>query len=124
MQANVNLTELLKHVDYFADLDPSTLEQLKAKMQAVVFAPGEVIVSEGEAADRMFIIESGEVSVAKRGSEEAPIEIAALAAGNVAGRPACSPTSVARRRCAPAPKRGLGCSTTPPSSGCWISIRG
>lgn len=76
---------LLRHVRVFERLDDPTLSLVAAKLEAVSYAPEEVICREGEAGDRLFIIESGELSVLKAGENQQLVEIAVLGAGDIAG---------------------------------------
>ena len=53
---------LLKAIPMFAPLGPATLNGLAAKLVRVEVAAGEVVIREGEASDRFYVIESGSVS--------------------------------------------------------------
>lgn len=55
--------ELLRSMDLFAPLDPRTTEQLARSLNEVRFVAGDVLVREGEEADRFFVVESGRVEV-------------------------------------------------------------
>ncbi|MGH3347570.1 MAG: MFS transporter [Nocardioides sp.] len=55
--------ELLRGLDLFAPLDPTTTEQLAGSLTEVRFAAGDVLVREGEESDRFFVVESGLVRV-------------------------------------------------------------
>ena len=79
------LLDTLRNVELFAALDEHTLELLRGKMRRAVYQPGDVLCTEGEAADRMFIIESGEISVLKQGQDAAPAQITVMLPGEVAG---------------------------------------
>lgn len=80
------LLEMLRKVSVFSTLDENALRLLQEKLQPVVFQPGEIICHEGDTGDRMFIIESGEVSVLKYGEDDVlPVEIATLYSGEIAG---------------------------------------
>lgn len=85
MDQNDRLLELLKKAACFSALDDDTLRLLPEKMRQVVFEPGQVICREGEKGDRMFVIESGRVSVLKRGEDGSDVEITVLAPGEIAG---------------------------------------
>jgi D-lactate dehydrogenase len=81
----MRVSELLRKVNYFADLDDRTLDLLQGQLQSVSFEPGQTICTEDEAADRMFIIEQGRIAVLKRGEDDAQVQIAVLEPGDVAG---------------------------------------
>jgi D-lactate dehydrogenase len=57
--------ELLKNVHCFSDLDDEALLTVQNVIQLATFEAGELICTEGEIGDRMFIIESGDVAVLK-----------------------------------------------------------
>ncbi len=79
------MLELLKKVRLFCELDEAALSALQEALRPATFAAGEDLCREGEAGDRMFIIESGEVAVLKEVKGEEPIEVTVLKAGDVAG---------------------------------------
>ena len=81
----MQLIELLRRVEYFSDLDEPTIAELQREMRSVQFEAGELLATEGEPGDRMYVIESGQVVVLKRGTADVPVEIAMLRAGDVAG---------------------------------------
>lgn len=53
----------LKRAPLFAELPPPDLKRLSDIAQESVFADGEIIASEGDPGDEMYIIVSGQVSV-------------------------------------------------------------
>ncbi len=59
---------LLRQVSIFAPLDLPTLERVARALEPVVVAPGEVVIHEGDAGDRYYVIASGEVEVSVEGS--------------------------------------------------------
>ena len=54
---------LLRGVPMLEPVAPSVLEELAHRLVSVAAAPGEVVVREGDTADRFYVIESGEVEV-------------------------------------------------------------
>jgi hypothetical protein len=58
---------LIASLDLFAPLSPSLRETLAHRLVPVDVAAGEVVVAEGEASDRFYVIESGEVEVSQAG---------------------------------------------------------
>jgi len=80
-----SLLELLKKVKSFSVLDEETLKLVVDKLELNIFRAGEDLCVAGEPSDRMFIIESGEVSVLQKGEDDIAVEIAVLSAGEIAG---------------------------------------
>ncbi len=85
MKEHCRLLDILKKVKCFSALDEKTLQLLLDEMRLHIFETGQYICTEGETGDKMFIIESGEVSVIKRGEKDIPVEIAILKRGDIAG---------------------------------------
>ena len=79
------MLSLLKNVACFAGLDDDTLELIGALVTPVAFDRDTVVCREGEAGDRMFIVESGEIAVLKSVDGDDPIEVAVLRRGDIAG---------------------------------------
>ena len=79
------LLETLGTVELFSGLDDNTLRLLLDKMQQVVYQPGDILCTEGEPGDRMFVVDWGEVSVLKRGHDGKQAQLAVLRPGEVAG---------------------------------------
>lgn len=76
--------ELLRQVPMFAPLSPVLLEQVVQRLEPVEVAAGGQVVREGEAADRLYLIESGTVRVTQ-GARELRIQ----GAGEVFGEIGC-----------------------------------
>jgi small-conductance mechanosensitive channel/CRP-like cAMP-binding protein len=55
--------EILRQIDFLADLPAEALDQLAAHVQRRMYATGERIIREGDAGDELFILASGEVVV-------------------------------------------------------------
>jgi len=85
MPANVQLIDRLRQIPYFSHLDEPTLRLLAGKMVSAEYEPSQDLCREGERADRMFILESGEVAVFRPGKADVLVEIAVLQPGDVAG---------------------------------------
>jgi D-lactate dehydrogenase len=77
--------ELLKNVHCFSDLDDEALLTVQNVIQLATFEAGELICTEGEIGDRMFIIESGDVAVLKGVEGDDPIQVTMLGRGDIAG---------------------------------------
>jgi hypothetical protein len=61
--------DLLAATSIFAPLDPPVLEQLAGRLERLTVPAGTVVVAEGEAGDRFYLIESGSVAVTAEGRE-------------------------------------------------------
>jgi D-lactate dehydrogenase len=79
------MLDLLKRIRLFSGLDDAALETLAGLIERMTFEPGELLCSEGEVGDRMFLIESGDVAVLKRVDDGDPIEVTVLHRGDIAG---------------------------------------
>ncbi len=85
MSQDQPLLGMLRKVSVFSALSEKALRLLQEKLQPVTVQPEEIICREGDSGDRMFIIESGAVAVIKRGEDDAPVELAVLHSGEIAG---------------------------------------
>jgi D-lactate dehydrogenase len=79
------LKDLLKGIDAFSSIDDPALALMQEKMSMAEYKDGEYLCREGDEADRMFIIASGEVEVLKRGEKEIDVMVTTLKPGEVAG---------------------------------------
>lgn len=79
------MRKFLRKVPGFSELDADVLSVVEEVMEPFTFKAGERLCTEGETGDRMFIIESGEVSVLKDTESGDPIEVTVLSKGNFAG---------------------------------------
>ena len=59
--------QLLRSIDFLHDLDRVDIARLIGFSEDAHFAPGEVIVREGEVADSLYLLASGTVEVSVRG---------------------------------------------------------
>ena len=59
--------DLLHAVEIFAPLPPAQLEWVARQARWVTFEPGEVIITEGDAGDAYYVLESGALRVEKGG---------------------------------------------------------
>lgn len=55
----------LRVIPIFANLAPEKLEEMRAALRVTRMESGEIVVREGDAADRLFVLVSGEVQVVK-----------------------------------------------------------
>ena len=56
---------------FLAPLPEATLERVSTLLEPVAFAAGATVFSQGDAGDRFYLVESGEVAVIRDGSEVA-----------------------------------------------------
>ena len=59
--------ELLRSIDLFAPLSAQTLEDVAWRLVPVSATAGEVVIREGDAGDRLYVVEDGEVAVSQNG---------------------------------------------------------
>jgi small-conductance mechanosensitive channel/CRP-like cAMP-binding protein len=78
-------TKMLKEMDLFDSLADAELEQLALGLRYAPFAAGETIVRQGDAAEWLYIVAAGELSVRVRGEREQEREVAKLSAGSFFG---------------------------------------
>lgn len=79
------MLKLLKKIPGFSRLDDELLSVIDEVMDPMTVRKGETLCTEGENGDKMFIIESGQVSVLKIVDDHEPIEVAVLQNGDIAG---------------------------------------
>jgi CRP-like cAMP-binding protein len=73
---------LLAGLDLFDQLPAEALDSLAASARRVHFDDGEMLVSEGEAGDSLFVLEAGRVLVSKQGGDGgSAVPLAHLARG-------------------------------------------
>jgi len=77
--------EVLGRSNIFRSLDNDALTLLEERMTLHRYEPGDLLCSEGEKGDRMFVIAGGEVEVLKKAEDGVEVEIAVLKPGEVAG---------------------------------------
>lgn len=83
--ANVTLLHLLAQNSLFAGLSEASLQEFAARARERSFAPGEVVMTEGEQGHSLFLVVSGllRVTVTRPGAE--PAVVASLQPGEIAG---------------------------------------
>lgn len=63
------MTDVLRQVPYFADLEPDRLEKLTAQVRPRKLEAGELILLEGEPCEGLYFVVSGRVKVFKLSAE-------------------------------------------------------
>lgn len=76
---------LLERAPLFSVLDPHDLGELARKFYAVSFRRNEMIFREGEPAERLFLIEQGEVKLTVSSTDGGELLIAVLGPGQIFG---------------------------------------
>ena len=79
------MLDLLRKVHWFSGLDECRLNKIGELTHQETFAGGECLYREGGDSDKVFIIESGEVSVMRHLSGGSPVQVARLGCGDIAG---------------------------------------
>jgi small-conductance mechanosensitive channel/CRP-like cAMP-binding protein len=67
--------QMLRQIDFLADLPAEALDQLAAQVQRRTYADDERIIREGDAGDELFIIASGEVAVTVSSTDGTIVEV-------------------------------------------------
>ena len=74
----------LRHMTLLAALTASQLDDVASRLRPVRFRAGEVIYRQGETGDRLYLLESGRVTLSAR-SEEGSVSFGAIEAGSFFG---------------------------------------
>jgi small-conductance mechanosensitive channel/CRP-like cAMP-binding protein len=72
--------QVLRCVDFLDVLPPDAHRSLAAAAQVRLYAPGEIILTQGDASNELFIIDRGEVVVQLPREGHSPVEVARLGA--------------------------------------------
>lgn len=75
----------MKNVDIFASMDDDSMRLICENFHMVTFKATELICNEGDPGTGMYVVESGEIEVLKKGNAQTHIEVATLGQGEVAG---------------------------------------
>jgi small-conductance mechanosensitive channel/CRP-like cAMP-binding protein len=76
---------ILDRIDLFAPLTVDEREVLRSHLVHLGFGPGEPVVAEGDLADSLFVVESGELSVLVRHGDGTIVEVGTLGPGDAFG---------------------------------------
>ena len=77
--------DFLETIPIFAGLDSAALAEIARSVEEAAFRAGEIIVREGEAGNRMFIVRSGRVEVVKYLGQTHETVLAVLGPGSFLG---------------------------------------
>jgi CRP-like cAMP-binding protein len=78
-------TETLRNIPLFAGLPTARLKLIAYTAEVVQFAPGEVLVRQGDEPDAVYIITEGEAEVRLAGADGEEIPVATLGANSLLG---------------------------------------
>src|SRR5687767_8080131 len=84
-QSGVSVVGILKRVPFFSHLPREQLVQLARAGHINIAMADEVVVTEGDEADSMYVILNGQVRVYKSDQDGTQIEIAKLSNGSFFG---------------------------------------
>lgn len=83
--ADDEMRRILLEEPFFHDLDPSLLKEFAACASLVRFAPGQVVLREGEPADRFYVIRQGRVTLSIQSPGRGAITIESLGDSEILG---------------------------------------
>jgi putative ABC transport system ATP-binding protein len=81
----VMICEFLKTVDVFQALTPTDLTHVAEQMKKRRFAPGDVIIRQGDPGEEFFLVAAGRVAVTMQRPDESEREVAVLEKGQFFG---------------------------------------
>ena len=85
MTADARKAEALRSIKFFTSLNDETLQLLGSRLVPDSYGEGQCLCNEGEPGDQLFIIKTGRVAVLKGGNGGAPVKVAVLEPGQIAG---------------------------------------
>jgi CRP-like cAMP-binding protein len=83
--ASANPVDMLRRTMIFRLLDDDGLSELGSKLRHLSFAPGELIVRQGDGGDSMYIVISGQVAINYAGKDGSEMQVAAVTSGDFFG---------------------------------------
>jgi small-conductance mechanosensitive channel/CRP-like cAMP-binding protein len=83
--AAANPVDVLRRTPIFRLLDDPGLFELGARLHHLSFAPGEVIIRQGDPGDSMYFVTSGQVSINYAAADGSEIEVAVVSPGEFFG---------------------------------------
>lgn len=83
--AAVNPVDVLRRTPIFRLLDDPGLFELGAHMHHLSFAPGELIIRQGDDGDSMYFVTAGQVAINYVGMDRAEVQVALIAPGEFFG---------------------------------------
>jgi small-conductance mechanosensitive channel/CRP-like cAMP-binding protein len=83
--AALNPVDILRRTLIFRLLDDPGLFELGANLHHLSFAPGELLVRQGDAGDSMYIVTSGQVAINYAGTDGSEMQVAVISPGEFFG---------------------------------------
>jgi CRP-like cAMP-binding protein len=80
-----NPAEMLRRTPIFRMLEEPDLLRLGSRMRHLSFAPGELILRQGDDGDSMYFVISGQVAINFIGSDRSELQVAVISAGEFFG---------------------------------------
>ena len=74
--------DFLAATPLFADVEQNAIADVAEIAEEKIFSEGEILTSEGEQGDRMYVITSGKITVSKTNSEGESVELAVRRKGD------------------------------------------
>jgi small-conductance mechanosensitive channel/CRP-like cAMP-binding protein len=84
-KAAANPVDILRRTPIFRLLDDTGILELGARLHHLSFAPGEIILQQGDEGDSMYFVTSGEVAINYSGIDRSEIQVAVIAPGDFFG---------------------------------------
>jgi small-conductance mechanosensitive channel/CRP-like cAMP-binding protein len=83
--AAANPVDILRRTPIFRLLDDPGLFELGARLHHLSFAPGELIIRQGDEGDSMYFVTSGQVAINYTGIDRSEIQVAVISPGDFFG---------------------------------------
>jgi small-conductance mechanosensitive channel/CRP-like cAMP-binding protein len=83
--ASTNPVDMLRRTMIFRLLDDNDVLELGASLRHLSFAPGELIVRQGDGGDSMYIVVSGQVAINYAGKDGSEMQVAVVSSGDFFG---------------------------------------
>lgn len=77
--------DILRRTPIFRLLDDADLFELGARLRHLSFAPGEIIIRQGDEGDSMYFVTSGQVAINYIGRDRSEIQVALISSGEFFG---------------------------------------
>jgi len=83
--AHTNPVDILRRTLIFRHVDDASLFELGSKLRRLSFAPGEIIVRQGDAGDSMYVVIAGQVAINYAGVDKSETQVAVISPGEFFG---------------------------------------
>jgi putative peptide zinc metalloprotease protein len=85
VEVSLARNRLIREMPIFDELESFELSLLAGRLEAETFAAGEIVFREGEAGDKFYIVESGQLVAARRDAQGQPVQLSRLGPGDYLG---------------------------------------